>query len=256
MRPVMFRGMRLTDCSPAELTAAVVDATRARCGLAVTFVNPHSFNLLEGDASRSFASDLRVMDLVCADGIGVCLAARVLTGEALNRVSFDLWAPELFAALAEHDVAVYLVGGKGGVAEAAARAIEAEHEGLRIVGTNHGYLNDTDLATVADAIACSGAQVLVVGAGAPVQEHLTHAFHRLIPDLVVLTCGGYFDQVILPSPYYPSWAYPLRLNWVVRLAREPRRLWRRYLLGNPTFLWQSAVWSIRRWLCTLCATRE
>jgi hypothetical protein len=56
-----------------------------------------------------------------------------------------------------------------------------------------------------------------------------------------MTCGGFLDQ-ILQSNYYPAWAYPLRLNWLVRLAREPRRLWRRYTVEAVVALAHGRGW--------------
>ena len=63
---------------------------------------------------------------------------------------------------------------------------------------------------------------------APLQDH--YALAATSPGVLVVTCGGWLDQFAGGEPYYPAWAYPLRLNWLVRLAREPRRLWRRYTI--------------------------
>lgn len=71
--------------------------------------------------------------------------------------------------------------------------------------------------------------VVIVGLGAAIQEEFAVAVARHMPYGLVITCGGFLDQVIRER-YYPAWAYPLRLNWLVRLAREPRRLWRRYTM--------------------------
>jgi UDP-N-acetyl-D-mannosaminuronic acid transferase (WecB/TagA/CpsF family) len=69
--------------------------------------------------------------------------------------------------------------------------------------------------------------LLLVGLGAGLQEQVLVEAATAMRSGYALTCGGYLDQVLRRS-YYPAWAYPLRLNWLVRLAREPRRLWRRY----------------------------
>jgi beta-1,4-glucosyltransferase len=70
--------------------------------------------------------------------------------------------------------------------------------------------------------------VVLVGLGAVRQERWALAVRRRLQTGLVMTCGGFFDQLGLERPYYPAWAYPLRLNWAVRLVREPRRLWHRY----------------------------
>jgi exopolysaccharide biosynthesis WecB/TagA/CpsF family protein len=72
--------------------------------------------------------------------------------------------------------------------------------------------------------------MVLVGLGAGLQEQVLLEAASAMPRGYALTCGGFLDQVLHPG-YYPGWAYPLRLNWLVRLAREPRRLWRRYTVG-------------------------
>jgi exopolysaccharide biosynthesis WecB/TagA/CpsF family protein len=119
------------------------------------------------------------------------------------------------------------------------------YPGLNVAGTHHGYVEE-ELVEPCSNIGRSRAQVVIVGAGAPKQEHLVLELRKALPELIFLTCGGYLDQVSQPTPYYPRWAYPLRLNWVVRLWREPKRLWRRYLIGNPKFVAESVAWRIRR----------
>jgi beta-1,4-glucosyltransferase len=69
--------------------------------------------------------------------------------------------------------------------------------------------------------------LVLVGLGAGLQEQVLLEAASAMPRGYALTCGGFLDQV-LQEGYYPDWAYPLRLNWLVRLAREPRRLWKRY----------------------------
>jgi hypothetical protein len=81
-------------------------------------------------------------------------------------------------------------------------------------------------------------QIAVLGLGAPLQDH--YALATASPGILVATCGGWLDQ-FAGDTYYPAWAYPLRLNWLVRLAREPRRLWRRYTIDALRALWSRAA---------------
>jgi exopolysaccharide biosynthesis WecB/TagA/CpsF family protein len=244
MKSVTLREIALVGATSAELTAAVVAAIDERDRLGVSFVNPHSFNLLRAGRARDLGGDLAQL-VVAVDGIGVVWAARVLLGVRLNRVSFDLWAPDLLPALRARRERVFLLGGQHGVAAAAAAVLRDQYPGLDIVGTSDGYAATADLERLARTITDAGASVVVVGAGAPRQERLAVELLARVAPLVVVTCGGFLDQVIRPGAYYPSWAYPLRLNWVVRLWREPRRLWRRYLLGNPRFVVDTLMWYAR-----------
>lgn len=243
MNCVEFRGVRLSGSGPDELTSWLLTRVAAGRGSKVSFVNPHSFNLLA--TVPGLLHDLRQMDLVCADGIGVTWVVRLLTRASLQRLSFDLLGPRLFAEVARHGHSVFLIGGRPHIAAAAAAALQRSHPGLLIAGTRHGYVDTGDMEPLAKAIDSSGAALVLIGAGAPIQEHIAYSLGELLPRVSFVTCGGYFDQVIRPAPYYPRWAYPLRLNWLVRLVREPRRLWRRYLLGIPRFFIDSVVWRLR-----------
>jgi hypothetical protein len=83
--------------------------------------------------------------------------------------------------------------------------------------------------------------MLIVGLGAGLQEQVLLEGARAMTRGYAMTCGGFLDQVLQPG-YYPAWAYPLRLNWLVRLSREPRRLWRRYTVHALLALGRSRVW--------------
>jgi N-acetylglucosaminyldiphosphoundecaprenol N-acetyl-beta-D-mannosaminyltransferase len=147
--------------------------------------------------------------------------------------------------MASIEAPVFLVGGTPGIAERAAAAITAVHPGLRVCGSHHGFVAPSDIPELTELISLSGAALVLIGAGAPIQERLAVRVGERKASLVLCTCGGYFDQVSRPGSYYPRWAYSLKLNWVVRLCREPRRLWRRYLLGNPRFVIDSVIWRAR-----------
>lgn len=208
-------------------------------------MNPHSFNLMRENGA--LLSDIQKMDRVFVDGIGVVLAAFWCGLPRIERISFDMLAPVLLQKAAAGGIRVALVGGAPGIAEAARDVVVSDYPGLEVVLVHHGYLKrDSDYTEVGTQVASTGTQLLILGMGAPLQEHAVHQFGRYMDGGAILTCGGYLDQVCRPKAYYPSWAYPLRLNWVVRLAREPRRLWRRYLIGNPRFIVDTIAWRVRR----------
>ncbi len=244
MKHVLFRGIDVVSATSDEIVARILEANATQRPLVISFVNPHSFNLLDGAAGRGMRSDLDRMDIVLADGIGVVWAIRLLLHERIQRLSFDLLAEPLFAALEQCGATIALVGGREGVARSAGAKLRRDHPSLRIQQVSHGYLTEQTITELGRSIGRAGIDCILIGAGAPMQERLAIELSRRAPHAVICTCGGYFDQVILPRPYYPAWAYPLRMNWVVRLAKEPRRLWRRYLLGNPRFVAASITWRL------------
>jgi N-acetylglucosaminyldiphosphoundecaprenol N-acetyl-beta-D-mannosaminyltransferase len=144
----------------------------------------------------------------------------------------------LCEALASSGRSVYLLGARPGVAAAAAEAMARRVPRLIIAGTRHGYFPPEDTDAVIDTINRSGANVLLVAFGAPAQE-LWLARHRarLAPSIRI-GVGGLFDFYSGRIPRAPRWLQELGLEWVWRLVQEPRRMWRRYLVGNPLFLWR------------------
>jgi N-acetylglucosaminyldiphosphoundecaprenol N-acetyl-beta-D-mannosaminyltransferase len=256
VKTVRFRGVAVTGATPDVVVGVIAGAIASRRRLLISFVNPHSYNLMQRRGGDAFRADLSCFDLVLADGIGVVWAVRALLGERIDRLSFDLLAPDLLPAVRDAGGRVFLVGGRPGVAVAAGRALERRWPGLEVVGAHHGFADREELGHIVELISAGDPGLVLVGAGAPVQEHLALRLADRLPATVVATCGGYFDQIIRPASYYPTWAYPLRLNWLVRLCREPRRLWRRYLLGNPVFIIQSLVWGWRSWRARVSGRSE
>jgi N-acetylglucosaminyldiphosphoundecaprenol N-acetyl-beta-D-mannosaminyltransferase len=122
------------------------------------------------------------------------------------------------------------------VAERAAALLRARHPGLR-TAAHHGYFLASP-AEEAAAVAAVGAfrpGVLLVGLGMPIQERWLAGRRDELDAPVALTVGALFDYIAGAVPRGPRWLTDHGFEWLCRLRYEPRRLWRRYLLGNPAF---------------------
>ncbi|MGY2067594.1 WecB/TagA/CpsF family glycosyltransferase [Blastococcus sp. SYSU DS0619] len=158
-------------------------------------------------------------------GVDGLLLRRVL-GTEVPRTSADAVIPPLLARLTAPRVAI--VGGTPESLAGACRAVAALlPPGGRIVGARDGFAGVPEGRELDDWLAAVRPTVVLAGLGAPHQDAFVLEVARRMPSGLALTCGGFLDQV-QQDGYYPAWAYPLKLNWLVRLAREPRRLWRRY----------------------------
>lgn len=197
-----------------QFAAMLLADLRRGSGATVTWLNHYSaMQSLHGGVQ------LERFDYLGLDGLLLC---RLLKSEA-PRTSADLVLPLLL----EHPVRlrIALIGSTQETLQAVAAKIEAQY-GHRVVLMRDGYDGLSTPAELRDELRAARVQVAVVGLGAPLQDHYALAVRS--PGVVVATCGGWLDQFAGDAPYYPAWAYPLRLNWLVRLAREPKRLWRRY----------------------------
>jgi exopolysaccharide biosynthesis WecB/TagA/CpsF family protein len=145
------------------------------------------------------------------------------------------WIEDLCRAARRHDLSLYLLGAKPEVVEGAADALSTRYPGLRIVGASDGY--DVGPDTIAE-INRSRPDILLVGMGPPRQEKWIARHRAALNVPVVWAVGGLFDVVSGCVPRGPRWMTQHGLEWLCRLVVEPRRLWRRYVLGNPRFLWR------------------
>jgi N-acetylglucosaminyldiphosphoundecaprenol N-acetyl-beta-D-mannosaminyltransferase len=231
-----------------ERTMDWMDAVVAERGKAiVTAAAVHLVMVAHEDpAVRAAVVDPRV--LAVPDGQPLVWALRALGHADASRV----YGPELMAAYLARATRTgtrhYLYGGRNqGALVQLVNELRRRYPGLQIVG---GYsppfraLTADEEAFVVDDIATSGADVVWVGTGQPKQEQWMAAFRDRLAAPVLVGVGAAFDFHAGLVPQAPAWMQASGLEWVYRLAQEPRRLWRRYARYNPLFVAAFA----RQWL--------
>ena len=199
--------------------------------------NVHCLNLCYEDPSlRGF---LNGADVVFCDGAGVMLAARILGRRIPERITYADWAWRLAAFAEARGFSLYLLGAEPGVAEEAARRLLARHPGLEIAGVRHGFFDRTagspENEEVIAEINAARPDILLVGFGMPLQEYWLMENRDRLDAGVLLTGGAVFDYVSGRLRRGPRLLTDNGFEWLARLLVEPRRLWRRYLLGIPLF---------------------
>ena len=226
--------LSLLDASRHETADALVNLADQGFPMVVNFVNAHCVNL--ATRHHAYAATLRESDALLPDGSGIRLAARLAgtdTGDNLNGT--DLF-PHVCERAAARGTPIFLLGGEPGVAAAAAATMQARFPSLKVVGTQHGYFNDSENADIVGIINASGAAILFVGFGVPRQE-LWIARHRDQIDVpLLLGVGGLFDYYSGRIPRAPMLLRRLGCEWAWRLWQEPRRLAGRYIVGNIIFI--------------------
>ncbi|APU23827.1 WecB/TagA/CpsF family glycosyltransferase [Actinoalloteichus sp. GBA129-24] len=221
------------------------------------YVNAHSANLAATEPA--YHRVLRDADLVLNDGSGMAMAARWHGTPFPTNLNGTDFTPEVLRLAADRELSVFFLGGRDEVGVLAAARLADRIPGLRSAGSLPGYLSAADGPAVAARIKASGAGVLVVGMGNPRQElwlarHLPATGVRL-----GVAVGAFLDFASGRTSRAPSWMRRTGVEWLFRLCREPRRLFRRYVLGNPLFLVRVArerVRSARRPQDSLAPARE
>lgn len=230
-RDIFGVGVIDTDrAGAARLVEAAIASGRL---LRVAFLNAHNANVARADA------DLRAclrLFAVFADGLGMDLAARMIHGSAfsdnLNGTDF---VPALLAASTK-PLRVALWGGRPGVAQKAAGALSIIAPQHQFSVACHGFADAARQASALTAMARERPDMLIVCLGTPAQEKWTARTISARHCSVVITAGALFDFLAEEVARAPGWLRALRGEWLFRLAQEPSRLWKRYLLGNPLFM--------------------
>ncbi len=179
---------------------------------------------------------IRGCGLISADGAGVVYAARFLGQPLPERVAGVDMFTTLMDRAASRGWRPYLLGAKREVVEAVVRHFTSRHPELEIAGYRDGYFGDEDEPAIAAAIRASRADMLFVAISSPKKEKF---LGRWMPELGVPFCmgvGGSFDVVAGVAKRAPGPVQDIGLEWAWRLAQEPRRMWRRYLVGNTRFV--------------------
>lgn len=233
-------GVQISALNVAELHQIVAIAVQTNTKALLPNVNAHGLNLAyNAPWLRDF---LNQSTAVFPDGSGALFAARIQGGRFEERVTYADWMWELAGFCAGRGFSLYFLGGHEGVAAQAAANLSQRYPRLQVLGTHHGYFDKTigsiENETVLAEINRLRPDVVVVGLGMPLQEHWFMENWNRLDVHVGLTAGAAFDYVSGRLRRPPKILADHGLEWLGRLLIEPRRLWKRYLVGIPLFVWR------------------
>ncbi len=237
---ITILGQKVALLTIMELHEQIEDHIDQGLRAQVLNVNVHAMNLAW--KYPWFRQFLNSAEIVFCDGYGMQLAGRLLGHSIPERITYADWMWQLADYVERRGRSFYFLGGKPGIAEKAAEALKSKHPELNIAGVHHGYFDKTSGSvenfTVVEAINAANPDILLVAFGMPLQERwLLENWDRLNAR-IALTGGAALDYVSGTIRRGPRWMTDHGLEWLARLIIEPRRLWKRYLFGNPLFLWR------------------
>jgi N-acetylglucosaminyldiphosphoundecaprenol N-acetyl-beta-D-mannosaminyltransferase len=233
-----FFGIDITNTTMDEAVDWMVKRVRNSATAFVAFVNPDCLNIAYGH--EKYRQVLSHATRVLPDGIGINLGCRMMGVSLLANVNGTDLFPRLCERAAAEGVSLFLLGAKPGVAETVSRKMQERFPGLAIAGVQDGYFKPEETERVIEEINQSQANILLVAFGAPKQEQWLAEHHDKLKPWVRVGVGGLFDFYSGRFPRAPIWMREIGLEWTWRLLQEPGRMWRRYLIGNPLFLYR--VW--------------
>ncbi|MBD2336437.1 WecB/TagA/CpsF family glycosyltransferase [Calothrix sp. FACHB-156] len=233
-------GVEIDKYSFDEVTEQIVNHASSRSKPEYV-VTPNAMHILTLQKDTHFREIYHQAFLVVPDGVSLLWAAKFLQTPLNGRVNGTDLFEKLCAIAAEKGLKIFLLGGRPGAAEQAKQKLKARHPNLSIVGTYcppYGFENQSEeLAAINSKIKSASPDILFVGLGAPKQEKwIAHNYQDLeVP--ISIGIGVSFELVADMVRRAPVWMQKTGLEWLFRLIVEPSRLWKRYILGNPTFIW-------------------
>ncbi|MCJ8310409.1 MAG: WecB/TagA/CpsF family glycosyltransferase [Hyphomicrobiales bacterium] len=201
----------------------------------LSFLNAHGANIAYGDANyRRILKDFTVL----SDGVGLDLGARLLYGTAfpenLNGTDF---VPKLFSRMTSGKRRrIALLGAKPGVAEAAALKFGENNPQHDFSVVSDGYFDSDQEAEILERLKAERPDILLVAFGNPKQEEWIAKNCTTEHASICVGVGALLDFTSGSVPRAPQMMIRWRLEWLFRLGLEPKRMWRRYVVGNPLFI--------------------
>jgi N-acetylglucosaminyldiphosphoundecaprenol N-acetyl-beta-D-mannosaminyltransferase len=219
--------------------ARIVDASKSRSGEYVCVTGVHG--VMEAQRDPKLREILNRSLVTTPDGMPMVWLGRLAGFRRMGRV----YGPELMLEICRASVADgrthYLYGGNNGVANELADRLRERVPGIRIVGTftpPFRPLNADEELQLSQELEGLQPDFFWVGLSTPKQERFMAQYRGRLPAKVMLGVGAAFDMHSGRTKQAPSWMQRAGLEWLFRLLQEPRRLFKRYAVNNPTFVWR------------------
>jgi exopolysaccharide biosynthesis WecB/TagA/CpsF family protein len=224
----------------------IIDAAKGPRPLSASALAVHG--VMTGVSDRTHRYRLNHMDLITPDGQPVRWALNLLHGA---RLSDRVYGPDLMlevcAAAATERLPIYLYGSRDEILEPLERNLLLRFPGLEIAGREPSKFRTTDKREkeeIVDRIRRSGAQITFVGLGCPRQEVFVYEYGAQL-GMPTIAVGAAFDYHAGALEKPPRFVQRWGLQWAHRLIQEPRRLWKRYLITNSSYMTLLALQAVR-----------
>jgi N-acetylglucosaminyldiphosphoundecaprenol N-acetyl-beta-D-mannosaminyltransferase len=231
---VTILGVPIINCGLDQGIHLIEHLIDNRKSQLVVFANAHTLNLAH--ERLEYQAVLKNAAMVLRDGVGVAWAIKKKGFVPLHNFVGTDFLPEFFNRTVHKGYRVFLLGSKPGIAKKAAEKLTTWVPGLIIAGYDHGYFKDHKSDQIIDRINATHSDILLVAMGNPKQElWIARHLNRLnVP--VCMGVGALFDYFGGFAKRAPRWMLNANMEWIFRLLIEPKRLWKRYCIGNPKFI--------------------
>lgn len=225
----------IVSLTMAETLSTIIWSINERNALNQIVVN--AGKLVDMQSNRALYESVRDADMVNADGMAVVWASKFLGDPLPERVAgIDLMI-RLVELSAKEGFKIFFFGAKEQVVSKVVDRYKAEYGENIVAGYRNGYYNKDEEENIAKEIAASNADILFVAITSPKKEIFLNRYKHILNIPFTMGVGGSFDVVAGETKRAPVWMQNLGLEWFYRFIQEPKRMWKRYLIGNTIFVY-------------------
>lgn len=174
--------------------------------------------------------------VINADGASVIMASKYLNKPLPERIAGVDLMQELVDLSGKKGYSIYLLGAKQEVVTKTAAVLKDKYDDLNIVGVHNGYFKEDEWPQIYKKINNANPDLVFVGITSPIKEYLIEFLQDMGSKSVFMGVGGSFDVISGSIPRAPLWMQKINLEWLFRVIQEPKRLFKRYFIGNTTFI--------------------
>lgn len=197
-------------------------------------VNADKIN--EVNANKLMSEIVNKCGVINADGASVVLASKYLKKPLPERVAGIDLMMNLVELADQKSYKIFLLGAKEEVVKKTKEKLIQKYPKLNVVGIRNGYFKEADWEMVSEQIEKTNPDLVFVGITSPIKEYLIEYLQNKGHKEVFMGVGGSFDVISGNIPRAPLWMQKMNLEWLFRMLHEPKRLFKRYLVGNTKFI--------------------
>lgn len=227
--------IRINPLSRTDFLAIVETAIKDGRQIAQFGVNSSTINDIV--RNEEFKTTINNADLIHIDGMSVVWALRALGYTVPERVATPDLADGILAMANREKMSLFLFGARENILALCKQRIAEKYPDIRIAGMRNGYYKADEEDEIFRMINEATPDILLLGMSSPKKELFFESYRHNLNARYILGVGGYFDIVSGFIKRAPRWMQNTGLEWFFRLMQEPRRLWKRYLIGIHQFFW-------------------
>ncbi|MBC1287401.1 WecB/TagA/CpsF family glycosyltransferase [Listeria booriae] len=231
---IQFLGVNIDTHNLSETVAQIEYHIQTRKPIHHVGVNADKINLMK--QNEKFKKIINASPLVNPDGMSMVLAARILKKPTIERVAGIDVMIHLLKISAAKGYRVYFLGTSELILKKLLKKVQQDYPSLQIAGYHHGFFKQSEEAFVVEDIKKAKADILFVALPSPKKEYFIDYYMERMAVPVSMGVGGSFDVIAGEMKRAPMWMQRASLEWIYRMMQEPRRLAKRYIIGNIVFM--------------------